>query len=268
MYLKRTTFVMGLLLFAASSAFIIADAGAAPKDRPVTSGGEGPTGNDWTDYGSPSGATLLYRRSGSEWQAPRLYIRIAETNANFNLTHCRISAPDDVAKVPHLHYDKDYGETFPAPHGYVTATEGKDFFDWRYAGYAPVMYSYGGASGAYNCVCYAYHKTRGDNTLAYYWVNSNDDADKYRLQLFTWADYGDNGDFDTCPGNRCDAEPEHVWIVDASPDACAATTIRWKNNSSGIYRWAHLIYTNDCPKGNPPANSLYPNYAIYDESPP
>jgi len=266
MYLKRGTFVRAFVLLATSAAFLIADAHAAPKDPPVTSGGEGPTGNDWTDYGSPSGATLWYRRSGSEWQAPRLFIRIAETNANFNLTHCRISAPDDVAKVPHLHYDKDYDRTFPSPHGYVTVEEGNAFWGWRYAQYAPVVTNHGGASGSFNCVCHAYHKTRGDNTLAYYWVNPGD-ADKYRNQLFKWAEYGDNGDFDTCPLNRCDDIYHHVWIIDSSPGGCAASSIRWKNNSSGTYLWNHPIYTNDCPKGNRPSNTLYGNYAIYDESP-
>lgn len=266
MYPKRTTFVRAFVLLATSAVFLIADAHAAPKDPPVSSGGEGPTGNDWTDYGSPSMATLWYRRNGSNEKAPRLFIHIAEANPNFAILHCRISAPEDVAKVPHLHYNKDYGDTFPAPHGSVSATEGKDFFDWCYAQYAPVMYSYGGASGVTNCVCYAYHKTRGTNTLAYYWVNPND-ASKYRNQLFRWADYGNNGGFDTCPGNRCDELSSHVWIIEDSPGGCAAKAISWKNNSSGTYKWDHVNYTNDCPIGNRPDNELYGNYAIYDESP-
>lgn len=268
MYLKRTTFVMGLLLFAASSAFIIADAGAASKDPPVTSGGEGPTGNDWTDYGFYSSATLYYRRNGQNHRVTNhITLYISASNSNFNCSHCRISAPDDVAKVSHFHFEKDYGANFGGSYGVVTAQEGKQYFDWCYAGYAPVMYSYGGATTVSNCVCYAYYKTRGDNTLAYYWVNPGD-ASKYRNQLYCWAPYGDNGDFDTCPLNRCDDTPNHVWIIDSSPAGCAASTIRWKNNSSGIYRWDHLIYTNDSPKANPPANSLYGSYAIYDESPP
>jgi len=267
MYLKRGTFVRAFVLLATSAAFLIADAHAAPKDPPVTSGGEGPTGNDWTDYGYASPSTLYYRRNGENYRVTNhTTVYISTTNSNFNLNHCRISTPVDVAKVSHYHFAKDYGDNFGGANGVVTAQEGKDFFDWQYAQYGGAWYSYGGATTVSNCVCYAYHKTRGDNTLTYYWVDPGD-ADKYRNQLFKWAEYGDNGDFDTCPLNRCDDIYHHVWIIDSSPGGCAASSIRWKNNSSGTYLWNHPIYTNDCPKGNRPSDTLYGNYAIYDESP-
>ena len=124
MYLKRGTFVRAFVLLATSAAFLIADAHAAPKDPPVTSGGEGPTGNDWTDYGYASPSTLYYRRNGENYRVTNhTTVYISTTNSNFNLNHCRISTPVDVAKVSHYHFAKDYGDNFGGANGVVTAQE-------------------------------------------------------------------------------------------------------------------------------------------------
>ncbi|MHC4153568.1 MAG: hypothetical protein ACYST6_01370 [Planctomycetota bacterium] len=239
---------------------------AAPKDPPVSSGGEGATGNDWTDYGTVSSATLYYRRSGTNDMAPRLRVQVEASSSNCDPDHCRTSDVSD-HNVTHLHYNKDYADDFGGSYGTVTVAEGDDYWEWSYDGYDPVPSTSGSASGKKNCVCYAYHIYKGSNTKANYWVNQSA-ASKYRDELYEIDSSGDNGEFDTEAGDRCDDASNHVWVVEGSRDCEAAYCIVWKNNSSQTFTWSHDDgdETNDCPEGDRPTNTKYTTYAIYNRT--
>jgi hypothetical protein len=268
--LNTIRLIIVFLTLATISLVVVRPCQAAPKDPPVDTGGEGLFGDDWTDYGTATISTLWYRRSDTNHRAIRLLVTISSTNSNFDSNHCRTSAQTDF-KVEHIHFNKDYGSDFGGTDGTVTAAEGKAFFDWTYDGYSPQPTGGTGATGTTNCRSHAYHGYKSATTKSNNWVNAGPGS-KYYEELFEIASLGDNGGFPTIKGDRCDDQSNHVWVVkepDPEQDPCvssAATSIEWKNNSSGIYTWSPGSPTNDAPRGDPPGNNFYEEYGIYNKT--
>lgn len=172
-----------------------------PKDPPVTSGGEGPTGNDWTDFGVFSNNKLLWRDANDLNHVTSTYYIIIETaNTNFVLANNRNTAGD---KVKHTHYKDNYGDV-----SCPTVTDGNRYWDWFHEGYTPVTTRISNCSITKNCVSKAYHNYKGANTVSTNWTDPGNRA-PFTGELYVIFGYGDNDGDDTQPGDRCDNSSTH-----------------------------------------------------------
>lgn len=111
----------------------------APKDSPVSTGGEGATGNDWVDYGFDD--QLPYRRNGVNGVASVRSVQIvggANANPNFTVAHACDSSQNPVT-VSHYHTQYDYDSGPNGAANWPTKTEANDLFNWFYAGYTPAV---------------------------------------------------------------------------------------------------------------------------------
>jgi|GEM_PF-4140587 len=136
-----------------------------------------------------------------------------------------------------------------------------------YANFTPAVTRHSNATVTTNCVSYAYDGYKSSSVKVKYWVNSNADSNPLKNDLNTIFASGNNSDKDTISGDRCHND-SHVWKVTNGTGSCGAKTIRWKNNSSGIYSWDHganqTNWTNDSPKGS--GGSVYTTYTIYNKT--
>jgi len=221
-----------------------------PKDPPVTSGGEGPTGNDWTDFGVFSNNKLFWRDENDLNHVTSTYYIIIETaNTNFVLANNRNTAGD---KVKHTHYKDNYGDV-----SCPTVTDGNRYWDWFHEGYTPVTTRISNCSITKNCVSKAYHNYKGANTVSTNWTDPGNRT-PFTGELELIFGYGDNGSADTQSGDRCD-NSSHAWWITASPACSPATGLRWKNGSGREYSWAPTTATNDGLSGR---GGFYGYYSI------
>jgi len=211
-----------------------------PKDPAVTSGGEGPTANDWTDFGIVDSAIFWWRDEDDlNHLTTTYYITISTSNSNFTLANNRNTEAD---KVRHILYKNNYGDT-----SCPTVTDGNRYWDWYYGDYTPAVSRVSDCSTTKNCVSQAYHNYKSVNTVSTHWTNTTDRG-PFTSELEEIFSEGDNGDAYTVTGDRCDNN-YHAWWITAAPDCSAATGIQWKDGPSGVYSWAPSSATNDAPKG-------------------
>lgn len=221
----------------------------APKDPPVTSGGEGATGNDWVDFWSFATITLPCKDVNGNYYNVLVGIMSIETsNPNFVLASNRT---DSGTKVRHFCFSGDYGDDFglSAPQE-CSVADGNRFWDEYYSGYTPAVSGSGSSTDKTNCVSYAYDGYKGA-AASKNWTNSGTDASPFFTEL-TLTTYAVNG-------TRCN-NSDHVWILESVNGSCLGTTLKWKNNVSRYYTWSPSTPTNDGPKGG---GTFYTSYNMY-----
>jgi hypothetical protein len=208
-----------------------------------------PLPGDWGKHGGFS--RFPFRVGGNNQWVWYPAVIIATANPYFNIGH---NVNSTGQKVEHLHFRFDYGSVGP-----VTVQMGNDYWDWYYMGYTPAVVRETDATNVTNCFCYAYDQYKTEGTLAKHWVN---DPTPYTSELTVVHPMGVNKLMEVEPEDRCH-NPDHAWVIVDDPwrEHMATYRIRWKNNSSGVYRWFHEPEcNNDCPSGR---GAFYTVYWIY-----
>ena len=221
-----------------------------PQDPPVSTGGDGPTGNDWVDFAAWDSEVLFYDDNGISRVTTTLALEITANNGNFVLANNRTGNGQPVA---HVAYKDDYGR----PAGPSVASGNTDW-DNYYDGYAPpiVRDMDSNATNTTNCVSYAFNGYV-QNAVSSNWTNSGSDAAPFENELQVVAASGNNGATATQGGDRC-YNNYHVWTLTGIG---AATGQRFKNNSSPIYTWDPSPYSNNGAAGGSGGN-VYQDFAI------
>jgi hypothetical protein len=210
-----------------SSAFAI-----APKDAPVSAGGEGATGNDWVDFNAQPVGILFWTDAAGPHIATTLSLTIDTLNPNYVLANNRTAGG---AKVIHQCYRDDYGR----PAG-PTVAQGNVDWDNYYAGYNPAIGRDGDCTVVTNCVSFAFSGYK-NGAVCQNWVNSGADANPFVAEL-------NAAGAPTQAGDRC-YNDAHVWQIINEEGNCGKGHC-WKNNSSGIYHWFPNPYVDTGASGN------------------
>jgi hypothetical protein len=208
-------------------------AAAVPNDSALVDG----------DY---TGDLVIYFDSGGTHYVglqSSAVVYIEPTNANFVAAHASAGA----TKIRHRHTRYEYGAGPATPHwgaggglpGWPTMANGKDFWNWAYAGVSDG--AGGDPSTQGNCVTYLF------STQCQFWVDSGGDDAPLWAALGTCV-HGGAGCAEAAGGagvfiNDGDkaGNAEHVWLLENPKDGNgngAAQRIRWKNNISGVYVWS------------------------------
>ena len=229
-----------------------------PKDPPVTSGGEGTTGNDWTDFGADVDVPWMTEDCNVVQFTAVKRVLIIPDNPNFVSSHAKTS---DGTKVHHYHYEKDYGDS-----GMPAVADGNRYWDWFYSDDYSDITRISDCTNQTNDVYHAYHEYKSTDTKAAYAVPLSHRS-PYTDELHEIYPLGDNDESIAVVGDRCDSN-RLVWVIE-KVDCCPslATEISWKTGMSGVYKWTH-----DCPAGNaapsPDENSsaMVTTFAIYNKT--
>jgi hypothetical protein len=252
------------------------DEGQFPKDPPVETGGDGPTGNDWADYYlaglecimgmdpniDPNNPRETWEYEYVEWDPNGSYpeeykyagyqgILCTSTqthNPNFTLANNRTS---DGQKVPHACFRNNYGDP-----GYISKDLGNKMWDYQYENYEPNVVRISDADITKNCHAAAYHLYKDSNTVATNWTNEI--RPKYLDELELIFDSNES-DADTIAGDRCYNFMSHSWWVDESEPNYPAKSVQWKWSESPIYKWPHDPNDPNDWTNNQPAADIYLN---------
>jgi hypothetical protein len=256
-----------------------------PHDPPVTSGGNGSTGNDWVDFPDQVliDAVGLFKVGEDFMQVSIPYFYETADNPLFNYDENQLY---DGTGLDHLCPRVDFESVrFP---GDNLVGEANDYWSWYYEGYYPAIYaSSTPPAGFYanrattrnNCVSFTFNGYAGASTG--WWLQDAGALSLLRGQSYAiWdSNHGDTASVSygevcvTCDNNaEAISTPHgegssqtwypwngyHTWWIndDGAEGARAAHHIIWKNCTSQIFEWDH-DESHNCSPAASDGSTLY-----------
>lgn len=222
-----------------------------PHDPPISSGGDGPTGNDWYDFLGGDGPLPGMDPNGVEYSAGLMsWVFIAPHNPHFDLEH-NVTKSD--VPVAHSCIDNNYGDP-----GQVSIEDGERLYHSYYPKHEfdPNIVKVSDIDYSRNCHGQAYHLFDDNDSFN---EPENCEVVKFRSEYTL-----DNGGLIpiTDPNqvqaeDRCTGFGHSWWIADCNDVGMHDKAVMWKWAESPVYYWPR--YSNDVWTTEQPNYIDWPN---------